>query len=796
MDARRRVGMTYPGFAVMDQLLVAPGGAEKGGLAPFDLIRAVNGQLVTRGHELQAEVRRHPVGTRFHYLVSRRGTLLEAEIPSRAISLGDFKRYVTDGLLPSLLYLGLAAVVLALKPGVPETRVFLFFSLTWFCTAALFPDSWTTYRFSALFLTAWAFAPAAYLHIALRFPRPRRILFVRPWLLWIAYLTSAVLALAIQLPMRKMPAAWTFVVPAVAATYWALAFIVLVASLIQSALWGATPLMRQRAKVLTAGFVAGPLLPVIGTAVEAVTGAVVPYLEQIWRLNVLFPATVAYGMVRYDLFDLRAAIRTGTVYAAVTGLVVVAYAGAITLVNVTFARLGMGESLLFPAVVVALAVVLFLNPVYQRTQGLVDRLFFRERLDIGRTMEQVADTMTTLLDLNRIVLLITETVDGLLHPNGHALLLLDADRNVYRPMGADSASYLAVAADGPLARVLGRRPVPLTRERLAADPEFAGLSETALASLDAMGATLVVPVVFRGSVRGMLALGPKRAGTAYTTEDLRLARHLVNQSAVALENARAYTALEVAHTELQSALRRVQILESIRTNLAKFVPRTVQDLIEEAPEAPAFEKREVDVTVLFVDIAGYTRLSERFDVARVNELVERYFGAFLDEILGQGGDVNETAGDGLMVIFRGPDPRDHARAAVLAAQGVLRRAHAINAELTELSEPIRLHVGVNSGTAGVGATKIEGSAGTRWTYTASGAVTNLAARLAALSEGDAVVVGSETAGRLGPEMELEDWGERQFRNVEESVRVFRLLVPILSAPSLDGSAPRVDDGRG
>jgi len=250
--------------------------------------------------------------------------------------------------------------------------------------------------------------------------------------------------------------------------------------------------------------------------------------------------------------------------------------------------------------------------------------------------------------------------------------------------------------------------------------------------------------------------------------------------------ARAYTALEVAHTELQSALRRVQILESIRTNLAKFVPRTVQDLIEEAPEAPAFEKREVDVTVLFVDIAGYTRLSERFDVARVNELVERYFGAFLDEILGRGGDVNETAGDGLMVIFRGPDPRDHARAAVLAAQGVLRRAHAINAELTELSEPIRLHVGVNSGTAGVGATKIEGSAGTRWTYTASGAVTNLAARLAALSEGDAVVVGSETAGRLGAEMNLEDWGERRLRHVEEPVRVFRLLVPMQSAPSLGG----------
>jgi class 3 adenylate cyclase len=73
--------------------------------------------------------------------------------------------------------------------------------------------------------------------------------------------------------------------------------------------------------------------------------------------------------------------------------------------------------------------------------------------------------------------------------------------------------------------------------------------------------------------------------------------------------------------------------------------------------------------VLFVDIVGYSRLSDRLDAARLNQLVERYFGAFLDEILGQGGDVNETAGDGLMVIFQDPDPRRHAVAAALAGLG-------------------------------------------------------------------------------------------------------------------------------
>lgn len=48
-------------------------------------------------------------------------------------------------------------------------------------------------------------------------------------------------------------------------------------------------------------------------------------------------------------------------------------------------------------------------------------------------------------------------------------------------------------------------------------------------------------------------------------------------------------------------------------------------------------------------------------------MVERCFGVFLDEIIDRGGDVNETAGDGLMAIFKDPSPTRHARAAVLTA---------------------------------------------------------------------------------------------------------------------------------
>ena len=220
----------------------------------------------------------------------------------------------------------------------------------------------------------------------------------------------------------------------------------------------------------------------------------------------------------------------------------------------------------------------------------------------------------------------------------------------------------------------------------------------------------------------------------------------------------------------------MEILESIRTNLAKFVPQTVQDMIERAPEAPELDKREEDVTVLFVDLVGYTRLTERLDPAHVNELVERCFGAYLDEILRRGGDVNETAGDGLMAVFRDADSRRHARQAVKGARGIMRRTRELNETLHGLPEPLAVHLGVNSGLATVGATKIEGANGTRWTYTASGQVTIVAARLAALARGDEVLVGAGTRERLGDEFPFDALGERTLRNVEAPVEVFRLTV--------------------
>lgn len=282
-----------------------------------------------------------------------------------------------------------------------------------------------------------------------------------------------------------------------------------------------------------------------------------------------------------------------------------------------------------------------------------------------------------------------------------------------------------------------------------------------------------IPFDVEEHLKGSLALGDRLTGEGYTADDSELLVTLVNQAAVAIRNARAHEEVVRYAKELSESLRRIQILESMKANLSKFVPKTVKDLIEQSPEAPVLDKREADVSVLFADITGYTRLSGQMDHERLNQLVELYFGAFLDEILRLGGDVNETAGDGLMVIFQHADPRQHAKAAVQAGLAILRRTHETNGTLEGYFEPITMHIGVNSGMAAVGATKIEGAAGTRWTYTASGITTNIAARLAALHEGGCIVLSEETRRRLDDEFPLIDLGPQMLKNVARPVRAYR-----------------------
>ena len=287
---------------------------------------------------------------------------------------------------------------------------------------------------------------------------------------------------------------------------------------------------------------------------------------------------------------------------------------------------------------------------------------------------------------------------------------------------------------------------------------------------------------------GIFGLGAKLIGEPYNENDRELLDTLMNNLIVALKNARSFEKikglnrdlkaknleLEKALKKLRAAMRKVEILESIKLNLCKFVPTAVTRMVENSPTGEVQEARELDISMLFLDIEGYTKITESVGGTRVNTLVEKYFSVFMDAIYENNGDVVETAGDGLMVLFLSEDKNTHALEAVRAAQTIKEQACLINDDCSLDSQPLVVNVGICSGQAFVGAAKFESLTGSRWTYTSHGTTTNVAARLCGQAKGGAVLVSQSTADRVKNHYSFSPLGKFALKNLSGEVEVFAL----------------------
>ena len=748
------IGRPYPGFFFSSDFRVFPAtlSARTAGLEYGDRIVAVDGRspisLMAR-----VEAARGPI----RYEVERAGRRFSLELAPATFTRGLFVGHFAAYFAVSAVMLAAGLFVFAQNPAAVPNRNFLVYMCLWAVSNVAVPEAVLGPRKYAAILVSFV-PPLLSVHgwvFFLTYPvNPAR----QAWLaqhrviprlyraaLAVGILSSLVFVAVYTAAPGLLVDGWLY--PAAVGFQFAIAavsFPIKIWALVDTRRRAHSPLVDQQTTVLMLGiglglgcwltFMLAPLIHYYDSPMDPQVGSV---------LVLLYPLAIGYATVRYRLFDATVVIRRSVVYTMLAGLITGAYALLLAGANALVAQADWTRSPWFSGAFM-FGVVLLFNPLREWVRRAVDRTFFRERYDYARTIQALARSMASLLDLDEITRRLTTTIESAMHVRSARLLL--------GGLPADIVAVLQVA------------PGALSRYQLAADPRFAGDSASALAAYAVLDAEVVVPLRFQDALEALLVLGPKRSEAAYTDDDLELLETVADQAAVAVANAEAHRRVLDYTRELERSLM-------IRTNLAKFVPQRVRQLIEESPEAPALDKRETDVTVLFADITGYTRLTARLAPDDLDALVERYFGAFLDEIVKHGGDVNETAGDGLMVIFH---EGDHARAAVEAARSIHRRAAEIGAELAARFEPLEMHVGINTGPALLGATKIEGRAGTRWTYTASGMTTNLAARLAAQAAAGEVLLSESTLARFPDGLPVDDLGTREVKNVDRPVRLFRL----------------------
>ncbi|MBK7015269.1 MAG: adenylate/guanylate cyclase domain-containing protein [Sulfuritalea sp.] len=217
----------------------------------------------------------------------------------------------------------------------------------------------------------------------------------------------------------------------------------------------------------------------------------------------------------------------------------------------------------------------------------------------------------------------------------------------------------------------------------------------------------------------------------------------------------------------------------LKSMFGQYVSDVVVDKIIADGQRPNLSGEKLEVTVLFSDIRNFTTISEKLDAEEVVEMLNAYFGLTCEPILEQGGMVNKFIGDAVMAVFGSPvHYDDHARRAVLAAQGMAREAEGFKAWMKQrfpdrgLPE-FAIGIGVHTGPA------VMGDIGSvkRREFTAIGDTVNAASRLEGVTKELGCVIAASAAAITAAGGGIRT-GRRQVVHVKgkaEPIEVFEVL---------------------
>lgn len=473
----------------------------------------------------------------------------------------------------------------------------------------------------------------------------------------------------------------------------------------------ADPRQRRRVRWVLFGLFAG-LAPVL---LADVAIAAEPRLARLHDVAVIaeafIPISLWIAITRDRMFDVDRVITSATAYsiASVAAIAALLF-GAPRFAAATSGLLGLSPAA--AQALISLAVAAAVLPAQRSLRPRVERIFFAERHALQRGFERLLAELGDARDASALLELLGRRLEALLRPRGWA---------VYGALGEDFDLLLAggETRERLPARIAGRALAGLGAERVIDLEARAGLREELAASPSGnrdgpAGAALLLPIPRGPVLWGLVCLGEKSSGDMYTTTDRALLAAVADKASAAL--------LRFDETELLRQER------AMRSSLERYVPSTVASRIA---RGDALEGGERIVSVLFVDVRGYSSYSERIGADAVFRSISRLTDAVSDVIRRGGGTVVEFLGDGVMALFGAPEPLpEHARAAVDAACEIVAAVEELGlARGGGTKASLAVGVGVATGPAFVG--NIE--TGDRLIYTAIGDTVNLASRLQGLT---------------------------------------------------------------
>ena len=309
--------------------------------------------------------------------------------------------------------------------------------------------------------------------------------------------------------------------------------------------------MRERADIVFYGAVVSFVPALLVVFAEWAFRTPVPdNLALLWVF--LFPLSVGYGIVRRQLFGVRTVAKSSAAYGAATLAITGMFAFLITFADTLVWRLNVSFRW-FQVVFLFFAILLF-NPLRNRMQSLVDRIFDRDRTAYRIAVREISEAMVSMLSLNeiadRILLALTDTMGV----ESAMVLIVHDEEKVLRPMASrgdwdEEALNISIPSDHPIWKHLWMRREDLSRADFDDEPDN---REACRDVFDTLEVELLVPILYGVDLLGVIAVGRKISGDHLAADDRLLLRTLANQSSVAIENAKAFDEIAKLNETLEA----------------------------------------------------------------------------------------------------------------------------------------------------------------------------------------------------------------------------------------------------
>lgn len=214
-------------------------------------------------------------------------------------------------------------------------------------------------------------------------------------------------------------------------------------------------------------------------------------------------------------------------------------------------------------------------------------------------------------------------------------------------------------------------------------------------------------------------------------------------------------------------LKRRKVMSAFKKYVA---PEVVDELMKQGDLTVRLNGENRDIAVLFVDIRGFTTMSEILEPEQVVQILNQYLNLTTKAIFQNKGTLDKFVGDATMAVFNSPfDLDDYVFRAVCAAMDIVTEGQALEKKLlAEFGRTVGFGVGVNCGPAVVGNVGCE----FRMDYTAIGDTVNTAARLEANAKKGQVLISDAVYHRIQDRITVEEVGEIPLKGKSKGVFVY------------------------